>query len=286
MNFGIFNFDEGIKSELSVLDNKGRIPHAIIIESGKEVGLEAAKFLSMYLVCTEKDKPCATCEQCKKADLNSHPDIFYAYPEKKSQNYSIQQMRNIAKVAYIIPNEANVKIYIFKEADNRLPEQSQNAILKLIEEPPKNVYFIFLCENSNKLLKTILSRCTLIRLKNEVKLSEKAIENAEKIVGGILSPCEYDLLIALNALSEKEFADETLVSVRMILRDALAVSVGAKAVFNEKFGKALASRFTKDKIIDMINLTDDSAIKIKQYVNINLLTTWLCGEYRRISWQR
>ena len=43
---------------------------------------------------------------------------------------------------------------------------------------------------------------------------------------------------------------------------------------------------TKGKIIEMIELTDSSAIKIKQNININLLTTWLCGEYRRISWQR
>ena len=79
---------------------------------------------------------------------------------------------------------------------------------------------------------------------------------------------------------------QTLSTVRMILRDGLAVSVGTKAVFNEKLGKELAARFTKGKIIEMIELTDSSAIKIKQNININLLTTWLCGEYRRISWQR
>ena len=87
-------------------------------------------------------------------------------------------------------------------------------------------------------------------------------------------------------LSDKENADDTLSTVRMILRDGLALSVGTKAVLNEKLGKELASRFTKGKIIEMIELTDNSAIRIKQNININLLTTWLCGEYRRISWQR
>ena len=94
------------------------------------------------------------------------------------------------------------------------------------------------------------------------------------------------MLLALNVLSDKENADETLSTVRMLLRDGLAISVGTKAVFNEKLGRELASRFTKGKIIEMIELTDNSAIKIKQNININLLTTWLCGEYRRISWQR
>ena len=287
MNFSGFDFDESVKKALSALDNHGRIPHAIVIESkNKESALEAAKYLSMYVVCTSDNKPCKACEQCHKAEIKGHADISYAYPEKKSKTYSIEQMRSIIKDAYIRPNEANAKVYVFEEADKRLSDIAQNSFLKLLEEPPQNVYFILLCESAQKLLVTILSRCTVVRLKNDVKISEKAFEYAEKIVKGIISSREYDLLLALNVLADKENADETLSTVRMIMRDGLALSVGTKAVFNEKLGRELATRFTKGKIIEMIELTDDSAIKIKQNININLLTTWLCGEYRRISWQR
>lgn len=287
MNFSGFDFDESVKDALSALDNHGRIPHAIVIESkNKEAALEAAKFLSMYVVCTGDSKPCKVCEQCHKAEIKAHADISYAYPEKKSKTYSIEQMRSIIKDAYIRPNEADAKVYVFENADNRLSDIVQNSFLKLLEEPPQNVYFILLCESAQKLLVTILSRCTVIRLKNDVKIGEKPLEYAEKIVKGIISSREYDLLLALNVLADKEYADETLSTVRMILRDGLAVSVGTKAVFNEKLGKELAARFTKGKIIEMIELTDNSSIKIKQNININLLTTWLCGEYRRISWQR
>ncbi|WP_293973679.1 hypothetical protein [uncultured Ruminococcus sp.] len=287
MNFSGFDFDESVKAALSALDNHGRIPHAIIIESkNREAALEAAKFLSMYAVCTSDSKPCKTCEQCHKAEIKGHADISYPRPENKSKTYSIEQMRNIIKDSYILPNEANAKVYVFEEADNRLTDIAQNSFLKLLEEPPQNVYFILLCESAQKLLVTILSRCTVVRLKNEVRISEKALEYAEKIVKGIISSREYDLLLSLNVLSDKENADETLSTVRMILRDGLALSIGTKAVFNEKLGRELATRFTKGKIIEMIELTDNSAIKIKQNININLLTTWLCGEYRRISWQR
>lgn len=287
MNFSGFDFDESVKKALSALDNHGRIPHAIIIESkNKEAALEAAKFLSMYVVCTSDNKPCKVCEQCHKAEIKAHADISYAYPEKKSKTYSIEQMRSVIKDSYIRPNEANAKVYVFEEADKRLTDIAQNSFLKLLEEPPQNVYFILLCESAQKLLVTILSRCTVVRLKNEVKISEKPLEYAEKIVKGIISSREYDLLLALNVLADKENSDETLSTVRMILRDGLALSIGTKAVFNENLGKELASRFTKGKIIEMIELTDNSAIKIKQNININLLTTWLCGEYRRISWQR
>lgn len=287
MNFKNFGFDSSVQSALSELENNGRIPHAIILESeNKDTALDAAKYLAMYAVCPQSDKPCGTCIHCKKASLMSHPDISYAYPEKKSKTYSIEQIRSITKDAYILPNEANAKVYVFEEADNRLSVIAQNSFLKLLEEPPKNVHFILLCENAQRLLVTILSRCTVVRLNQKAKIDEESLENAHQIVNGIISSREYDLLIALNVLSDKQISDETLFAVRILLRDGLAISVGGDFLLDGITGKKLASRFTKEQIIQMIELTQSSAIKIKQNININLLTTWLCGEYRRISWQR
>lgn len=287
MNFSEFNFDENTVNTLKTLDNNGRIPHAIIIEGkSKEKLLETAKYLSMYAVCTSENKPCGKCPQCHKASNQSHADITYAYPEKKSKTYTIEQMRNIAKDSYIRPNEATCKIYIFEEADNRLSAIAQNSFLKLLEEPPSNVHFIMLCENAQKLLITILSRCTVIRLKSKKTFSETAINNAENIINGIISAKEYDLLLAVNSLSDKDNSADTLEAVRLIMRDGIATLEGAGSVFNEELGKSLATRFTKGRLLKMIELTEDAGIKIKQNININLLTTWLCGEYRRISWQR
>ncbi len=287
MNFSGFNFDENTVKAIKTLDNNGRIPHAIVIEGkNREILLETAKYLSMYAVCTSENKPCGQCAQCHKASNQAHADISYAYPEKKSKTYTIEQMRNIAKDAYIRPNEAVAKVYIFEEADNRLSAIAQNSFLKLLEEPPSNVHFIMLCENAQKLLITILSRCTVIRLKSEKSFSETAVENAKSIVKGIISAREYDLLLAVNSLSDKDNSADTLEAVRLIMRDGIALLEGADSVFDEELGKSLATRFTKGRLLKMIELTEDAGIKIKHNININLLTTWLCGEYRRISWQR
>lgn len=287
MNLSGFDFDESTKKIIGTLDNNGRIPHAIVIESkGKNKALAAARFLSMYAVCISENKPCGVCAQCHKAEQAAHADIKYAYPEKKSKTYSIDQMRDISKDAYIRPNEANAKIYIFEDADNRLSVIAQNSFLKLLEEPPQNVYFILLCENAKGLLATILSRCTVITLKSSTSFDETAVQNAKNIVNGILSSREYDLLLASNSLSDKDKSDETLAAVKLILRDGMAVLSGADAVFDAALGKLLAARFTKGKLIEMIELTENAKIKITENININLLTTWLCGEYRRISWQR
>ena len=126
----------------------------------------------------------------------------------------------------------------------------------------------------------------MITLKSSTSFDETAVQNAKNIVNGILSSREYDLLLASNSLSDKDKSDETLAAVKLILRDGMAVLSGADAVFDVALGKLLAARFTKGKLIEMIELTENAKIKITENININLLTTWLCGEYRRISWQR
>lgn len=287
MNFDGFDFDEKTMQTLNTLDAQSRLPHAIIIESkDKQKSLELAVFLSMYAVCASQSRPCTHCAQCLRAKSRAHADIKYAYPEKKSKSYSVEQIRAVIKEAYIKPNEANGKVYIFEDAENRLTSISQNAFLKLFEEPPQNVYFILLCENSKKLLSTILSRAVVLRLSGEASYGGLSIQNAQKIAEGILSSREYDLLFALNCLCEKEFAQETLTVLRLILRDGVALSSGARAVLDEELGKTLSTRFTRTQLMEMADICEDAKLKITQNININLLTTWLCGEFRRISWQR
>lgn len=287
MNTDVFDFDSSTAGALNSLETNGRIPHAIIIEgSDKDKALEAAKFLSMYAVCTSAQKPCAVCNQCHKAMNAAHADIYYAQPEGKSGSYSIKQLRKIIDDAYKIPNEADAKVYILAEAENRLSAVVQNALLKLIEEPPKNVVFIFTCENSRNLLITIRSRCTVIRLRSEHSFDEEVLGFARQIIEGILSTREYDLLKSLTVLSKKDKAEDILSVVTLILRDGLMLLAGGKPKTDAELGRKLSLSFNKRKIMELIEVTESAKTKIAQYININLLTTWLCGEYRRISWQR
>ena len=270
MNFDGFDFDDNIKQTFNTLDIQGRVPHAVVIESrDSEKAMSLAVFLSMYAVCTAPIKPCGSCEQCHKARNKAHPDIKYVELPKDRKQNSIEQMREIIKDSIIKPNDSNAKVYIFPFADTRLSEIVQNSFL-----------------NSKKLLTTILSRASVFRLKTKDVFSEDAVEGARKIIKGILSAKEYELMQALYALSDKSLADEILLAVKLFLRDGMAKSIGADAVFDEECAGELARRFTRVKLISMIELTENAKLKIPKHININLLTTWLCGEYRRISWQR
>ena len=270
------------------ITESGRLPHALIIEGGGVEAAELAKYLSAFAVCSEQDKPCGHCKNCVNAFAKTHADITYVTPDSssKSKTLTIDRIRELIKDSYILPNDSDSKVYIFENADSVFTEVTQNAFLKLLEEPPKGVYFILLCQSAKGLLPTIISRCSMINLGGEAEINEDAQKAAETIINGIISLSEYDLLLALRSLADKSLADDILRAVKLILFDAVTVLSGAKASYKPELAKKLSSRFTRKKLLDMIELTDSSKYKLKQNININLLTTQLCGEYRRISWQR
>lgn len=288
MNLSDFKFDGNTAETVENIKKSGRLPHALLLEGESEAAMSLAVFLSAYAVCTGENKPCGVCKGCLNALNKTHADISYISPEasRKSKTVSIDQIRELAKDAYIKPNDGAAKVYIFENADKTLSEVVQNAFLKLLEEPPRGVYFILLCQSSRALLSTIISRCSVINLGGNTEPDSEAVQAAEAIAEGILSPREYELLKALRALESKELCDDILMCVKLLLFDAAAILSGAKAKQNPMLSKKLAARFTRQKLLDMIELTDSAKYKIKQNININLLTTQLCGEYRRISWQR
>ena len=288
MNFLDFNLDSSLMEELSSLEKLNRLPHAIILNGGNsQTRLQASIFLSMWAVCSSLDeKPCGVCKACQNAKEQIHSDIYFAKGLGKTEIYKVEEMRKINDDTVIKPNSADHKVYIFLDADKRMPVISQNAFLKTLEEPPKNVIFILTTENSTALLNTILSRATVFNIPIKDKLNEDILSLAKSIALGIVKPLELDLLFATGKLNKRQEAIDTLSVVSRLFRDGLASSVGGKCTVDEECGKALAKRLTKKRLLQLIELNEKAIIKINQNVNLNLLATWLCGEYRRISWQK
>ena len=148
--------------ENSVREN--RIPHAIIIEGDKGTGRHTlADFISKAAVCEEEVRPCAVCKNCHLADINSHPDIVVTAPEEGKKNIAVAQIRTLKNEAFVKPHQAKNRVFIIDFADT-MNEQSQNALLKVLEEPPGNIIFILIVESKSSLLETIISRCVVLSL--------------------------------------------------------------------------------------------------------------------------
>lgn len=99
--------------------------------------------------------------------LNGYLDREYVdiinYSSEKS-SFGVDDVRDIIEEVYKKPFEKDKKVIIIHEG-NKLTIQAQNALLKTIEEPPKGVYIIILCENLELILDTIKSRCEIYKLK-------------------------------------------------------------------------------------------------------------------------
>lgn len=158
--------------------------------------------------------------------------------------------------------------------------------MKLLEEPPQNCLFLLLCKNSRGLLNTILSRCTVLTVKGEESYSEQATELARAVAEGTIAPSEWQLLSALTGFSDRKLADETLAVLTVIFRDCVAVARGISARIDGQLAQKLNKRITTGMALQLVEATELARQKIPQNVNMDLLSAFLSGEYRRIIWQR
>ena len=156
--------NEKVIDRLSKLMESGRFPHALIIEGEEGIGKKTlAKDIACALVCRGDDKPCGECSQCKKAIAAIHPDISEYIPAGTANSFHVDTVRNIINDAYVQPNEADYKIYILANA-HCMNQNAQNALLKILEEPPKYVVFILTTNSKSALLLTVLSRSVCVSL--------------------------------------------------------------------------------------------------------------------------
>lgn len=163
MGFDALLGNERLKENLTESLLKGHISHCYLISGPEGSGKRTlARLLAAAILCQGRDKPCGGCTPCRKVLDGSHPDyIIVDDPEKKT--VPVELIRQARADMFIQPNESEHKIYEFPRAqDMGLP--GQNALLKVLEEPPAYGVFLLLTDNPDKLLPTVRSRCTELKM--------------------------------------------------------------------------------------------------------------------------
>jgi len=168
---------KGILKRMLVSD---RLPGAMLFTGEEGIGkklfaLEIARALNCR---TPKDhEACGVCSSCVRIrKLNyptrddadewtqiiwtDHPDVGLVVAPKRVLR--VEQMRQIEKEANFRPFEGKARVFLIDEAD-KLNDASANALLKVLEEPPKTSHLILITARPAMLLPTILSRCQMIR---------------------------------------------------------------------------------------------------------------------------
>ena len=146
---------------------KGTLPSSLLLSSKDNFySFEFCKSLACLLF---DGNACGNCENCLKVRADAHPDLK-VYPSK--DKLLVADSEEIVMESFIKPIFADKKIFIIRNIDEA-NDASQNKLLKVLEEPPKNVYFLLTCVNIEKVLPTIRSRCQKTELS---KLDDNVIE--------------------------------------------------------------------------------------------------------------
>lgn len=146
-------------------------PQACILTGGEDDALYARAVERAALCVCQRPAagaPCGVCRDCRKTFAGIHPDVITVKRSsdkqgKLRQELVVSQIRALSADAPVLPNEAARKVYILREAE-RMNAATQNAFLKLLEEPPSFVVFLLCAENAALLLPTVRSRCVAERL--------------------------------------------------------------------------------------------------------------------------
>ena len=257
--------------------NSGRINHAYLIETNnnedKLVDTYLNEFYKQLLICGLNESNEVGISKEKLMNLlenKSYPDLLEIKPEnnviKKEQ--LLEMMEKFSNKSVY----GTYQIYVIHHAE-MLNLSSANTILKFLEEPENNIIAVLLSTHRYKVLPTILSRCTVMTLKQEKSNMIDVNDNQIliKLLNNLLIDTE-PLIILFNDYYEslfqtKELSLDTLKKISKILQyyiqtnDLSSLSIKSSDINLNKF-----------QLLEIVSIIDEFSVKLQYNVNIKL---WL-----------
>ena len=276
--------------------------------------LLAAENLAKALNClNEEQDSCDHCPSCIKIDKREHPDVHSIGLD--SDTIKIDSIRVLKKEIGLRPYEAKKKVFIVNNAHN-LSSEAAGAILKVLEEPPRDTIIILVTAKPALLFKTIISRCKIIKfsplkraelkeiLKQDYSLNDDTAHFlayfCEGRIGYALRLKETDILkekneiIDLFTISGNSGIENARLQNRENLRSQLNILTSwFRDIYLIKTGTAHSelinfdrkaellkhmNRYTLFDVDEIIKSISDSMLFLGQNVNVKLLLSNLKAE--------
>lgn len=254
-------FEEVIGQDVSVKILKrsietNKINHAYLFYGIRGTGKTTlARIFAKTINCRNQvdQNPCNNCESCKQIDSNSMYDVIEL---DAASNNGVDEIRELTHNANYASTNSKYKIYIIDEV-HMLTKSAFNALLKTLEEPPKNTIFLLATTEINKIPDTILSRTIIMNLKMVSK--DLIISHLESILEKENRNYDKESLIYISELSEGSVRDSISYLETVILFD---------------------EELKKDETIKALGVLDKNTILklIKGEASVNLIDETINGK--------
>lgn len=266
-----------------------------------------AKILAKVVNCQNKvQDSCDMCASCRKIENGQHPDVHII--EGIEPEIRIEYIRQLQREINLKPYEGKKKVFIINNA-HKLNAESSNALLKILEEPPKDTLIILVSDKPAILFKTIISRCRILKFSpfkrvelKEILKKDYQLDNntahflayfSEGRIGLAFKLKETSVLRDKNRIIDKfaflaksrldnllmqnrEDVRRSLNILASWLRDIYLIKIGMPHQELINFDRKdellkLMSRFSFLDLNQILNCISDSMLYLDQNINIKLI---------------
>ncbi len=313
----LFFANQRLLQTLAGLCADGRLSHALLLEGENGLGKRRlARIIAAMALCKERPGGCFRCDSCKNILADNHPDVEIYGGAGGAGSFHIEDIRRLRQHAGILPNQADKRVFILENCEN-MTTAAQNALLKVLEEPPSYVMFILTAQNRNALLSTILSRVICFHLEELSKeefaraLPQMAptaageVDRLYRASGGNLglaiqmagdeqvqkqAECAQRLLLALKSRDEMEMLSicagferdkEGFLACLGHLRRTLTTAMEGRLRGDSQAEEVLGGLSTA-RVMEVTDLIDSTILALRRNQNFSLTTTLFCASLNNI----